>query len=120
MDLDLCYLCVMAGLEFDHYLYRGKETWIIMPHSRLASVHLKYEVELEVHQNRLLFIRLDVNDKVRYFYCLERFTPGVNTLFNECTKKVLGDYLIKGLYRKVAYCSIKCMSLKQLVIESDN
>ena len=111
---------VRDGLEFDRYLNRKKETWIIMPHSRLDSVHLKYEVELEVHQNRLLFIRLDVNDRIRYFYCLERFTPKVNTLFNECTKKVLGDCLSKTWYRKVAYCSIKCMSLKQLVIESNS
>ena len=113
-------LSVRNGLEFDRYLNRKKATWIDMPHSRLDSVHLKYEVELEVHQNRLLFIRLDVNDRVRYFYCLQRFTPRVKTLFNECTEKVLGDCLSKTWYRKVAYCSIKCMSLKQLAIESNS
>ena len=106
--------------EFDQYLTRKKEIWIDMPYSQLDSIHLQYKMDLEVHQNRLFFIRLQEDNKIRFFYCLEKFTPRTKTLFNECTKKVLGDCLSKAWYRKVAYCSIKCASLKKLIVDSNN
>ena len=97
-----------------------KNVPVLKDHSRLDCVHLRYEMELEVHKNYLMFFRVQTNNKIQFFYCLENLTTSHKTLFNQCTRKQHEGFLRDLSYRDVAFCSFECSSLKTLVIESDS
>ena len=113
-------LCLLDAYDSYRHKYCQKDVWIEMPYSQLNCVHLQYKMELKAYRNHLMYIRLQTDSKIRFFYCLDKFTPGTETLFIECTQIQFSDLLFKTWSHKIAYCSIKCKSLKKLLIESDS